>query len=119
MDPVVSIALYSRTQSFGATVTIFFSLLVFNGIIQTIFVAFSMRTFRACTGMLSSKIMISIFLKKCAKRKKRVHRVHNSSMARGTALSFQISLSLTRNMNVKVAIELYYILSKIMKLRYW
>ena len=28
---------------------------MFNGIIQTILVAFSMKTYRACTGMLSSE----------------------------------------------------------------
>ena len=28
---------------------------VFNGVIQTVFVAFSMKTSRACTGMLSSE----------------------------------------------------------------
>ena len=38
-----------------------------------------------------------------------VHHVHNSSRARVTVLSFQTSLSLTRNINVTVAKELYYI----------
>ena len=53
---------------------------MFNGIIQTILVTF-----------------------------KHAHHVHQSSRARGTDLSLQTSTWLTRNMNVKVAIELYYI----------
>ena len=36
-----------------------------------------------------------------------------SSRARGSVLSLQTGLSLTRNMNVKVAIELYYIFQNI------
>ena len=42
--------------------------------------------------------------------------VHHSSGARETVLSLQITLSLTRNMNVTVAKELYYIFSEISKL---
>ena len=38
-----------------------------------------------------------------------VHHVHHSSRARGTVLFLQTIMSVTRNMNVKVAIELYYI----------
>ena len=40
-----------------------------------------------------------------------VHHMHHSSRARVTVLSLKTSLSLTRNMNVKVAKELYYIFS--------
>ena len=40
--------------------------------------------------------------------------MHHSSRACGTVLSLQTSLSLTRNMNVTVAKELYYIFSKIL-----
>ena len=36
---------------------------MFDGIIQTILVAFTMKKSRACTGMLSSKIDDFIFLK--------------------------------------------------------
>ena len=80
---------------------------MFNGIIQTILVAFSIKTSRACTGMLSSENEDFKFLKTA----KNIKSVHHSSRARGTVLSFQTSL-LTRNMNVKVAIELYYILKQ-------
>ena len=45
-----------------------------------------------------------------------MHCVQHSFKVRGTVLSLQTSQSLTRNMNVKVAIELYYIFSKISKL---
>ena len=58
-------------------------------------------------------------LKTAKKLKQHVHHVHLSSRACGTVLSLQTSLSLTRNMNVKVAIELYYIFSKISEFRYW
>ena len=75
-----------------------------------------MKTSRACTGMLKMMILI---LKNCEKHKKHVRHLHHSSRAHGTVLSLQTSQSLTRNMNVKVAIELYYIFSKILKFRYW
>ena len=58
-------------------------------------------------------------LKNCEKHKKHVHHVHHSSRAHGTVLSLQTSMSLSKNMNVKVAIELYYIFSKILKFKYW
>ena len=77
---------------------------MFNRIIQAILEAFSMRTYRACTGMLSSENDDFKFLKT------------EKSMwtrARRTVLSLQNSLSSARNINVKVAIELYYIFSKI------
>ena len=48
-----------------------------------------------------------------------MHHVHHSSRARGTVLSLQTCPPLTRNMNIKVAIELYYIFSKISKFSYW
>ena len=41
-----------------------------------------------------------------------VHHVHHSSRARVTVLSLQTSLALTKNMNVIVAKELYYIFPK-------
>ena len=88
---------------------------MFNGIIQTSLVAFSTKTSRACTGIFSSVNDDFKFLKNCEKHKNHVHHVHHSSRACGTVLSLQTSLSLTRNMNVKVAIELYYIFSKISK----
>ena len=78
-----------------------------------------MKTPRARTGILSSVNDYFKFLKNFDKHKKCVHHVHDSSRARRTVLSFQISMSLTRNMNVKVAIELYYIFSKLPKFRYW
>ena len=59
---------------------------MFIVIIQTLLVAFSMKTSRACTGMLSSENDDFKFLK-TAKNKKHVHRVHHSSRAHGTVLS--------------------------------
>ena len=86
---------------------------MFDGIFQTILVAFSVKTFKACTGMLPSENDDFEFLKTAKnKKKKHVHHVHHSSGARGTVLSVQTSKSLTRNMNVKVAIAVYYIFSK-------
>ena len=78
-----------------------------------------MKTSRACTSILSSENDDFKFLKTAKKHKKHVHHMHHSSRARGTVLSLQTSLSLTRNMNAKVAIELHYIFSKISKFRYW
>ena len=87
---------------------------MYNRIIQTVLVAFSMKTFRACTGTFSTENNDFKLLKTAKKHKKHVH--HS---ARGTVLSLQTSLSLTENMNAKVALELYYIFSKIWKFRYW
>ena len=42
-------------QSFGATLKFGPRFFMFNGIIQTILVAFSMKMYRAYTGMLSSE----------------------------------------------------------------
>ena len=78
-----------------------------------------MTTSRACTGMLSSENDEIKFLKTKKKHKKHVHHGHHSYSSSGTGLSLQTSLSSTRNMIVKVAIELYYIFSKISKFRYW
>ena len=87
---------------------------------QTILVAFSIQTSRACTGILPSENDDFKFLKTAKKtQKKQVNHVHQSSRARRTVLYLQTSLSLTRNMSVKVAIELYYIFYKISKFRYW
>ena len=53
---------------------------MFNVIIQTILVAFSMKTSRACTGMLYSE-NDGFKVLKTAKdiKKKHVHHMHNSS----------------------------------------
>ena len=67
-----------------------------------------MKTSRACTGIIRFQI-----LKNWEK-----HEKHHSSRAHGAVLSLETSLSLTRNMNIKVAIELYYIFSKISKFIY-
>ena len=81
---------------------------------------YSMKTSRACTGMLSSENDDFKFLKTEEKKHKmHMHHVHHRSKACGTVLSLQTSLSLTRNNNVNLAIELYYIFSKISKSRYW
>ena len=48
-------ALYRKMQSFGATFKFESHFFVFNGIIQTVLVGFSMKTSRAFTGMLSSE----------------------------------------------------------------
>ena len=81
--------------------------------------AFSIKTSRACTGMMSSENDDFKFLKNSEKHKKDVHHMHHSSKARGTVLSLQTNPSLTRNMNVKVAIELHYIFSKKSQFRNW
>ena len=77
-----------------------------------------MKMSKACPGMLSSENDDFQFLK-TAKNRMHVHHVHHSSRARVTVLSLQTSLSLTRNVNVTVSKELYYIFSKISKLQYW
>ena len=66
-----------------------------------------MKMSRACSGMLSSKNDDFKFLKTAIKRKMHVRHVHHSSRALVTVLFLQTSLSLTRNMNVIVAKELY------------
>ena len=72
---------------------------------------------RACSGMLSSEKDDFKFLKKTAKKHKmHVRHVHHSFRACVTVLSHQTSLLLTRNMNVTVAKELYYIFCEISKL---
>ena len=78
-----------------------------------------MKMYRACTGMLSSENDDFKFFKNANNIKKHVHYVHHTSGASGTVLSLQTRPSLTRNMNVKVAIELYFIFSIISKFRYW
>ena len=72
-----------------------------------------MKTPRACTDKLPSENDDFKFLKNYEKQKKHVHYIHHSSRARRTVLSLQNSSSLTRNMNAKVAIEVYNIFSKI------
>ena len=77
-----------------------------------------MKMSRACSGMLSCRMMIQI-LKNCKKHKMYAHHVHHSSRARVTILSLETSVSLTRNTNVTVAKELHYIFLKRSKFRYW
>ena len=78
-----------------------------------------MKMSRACSGMLSSENDDFKFLKTAKYHKMHVHHVHHSSRARGSVLSLQTSLSLTRNMNVKLVKELYYIFPEMSKFRYW
>ena len=71
-----------------------------------ILVAFSMKMSRECSGTVSSENDDFQILYKCKTAKKHrmyVHHVHHSSRARGTVLSLQTSLSLTRNINKTVA----------------
>ena len=77
-----------------------------------------MKTSRACTSMLSSEIDDFKFLKTMKNRKSMCI---TCTIVPGLVEMFYLSkpVSLTRNMNVKVAIELYYISSKISKFRYW
>ena len=70
----------------------------------------------ACSGMLSSENDDFKFLKTAKKHKMHVHHEHHSSKGRVIVLALQISLSLTRNMNVTVVKELNYIFSEISKL---
>ena len=77
---------------------------------------------RACSAIFSSKNIFNDdfkFLKTEKKHKMHMHHMHHSSRASVTVLSLQPSLSLTRNMNVTVAKELYYIFSEILKFQYW
>ena len=78
-----------------------------------------MKMSRACSSMLSSENDDFKFLKNCEKHKMHMQYVHHCSRARVTVLPLQTNLSLTRNMNVTVVKELYYIFSKISKFRYW
>ena len=78
-----------------------------------------MKMSRACPGMLSSENDGFKFLKTAKNIKMHVHHVHHSSRVRVTVLSHQTNLSLTTNMNVAVAKELYYIFFEISKFRYW
>ena len=78
-----------------------------------------MKISRACPVMLSSENVDFKFLKNCKKYKIHVHHVDHRFRARVTVVSLRTSLSLTRNMNVTEAKELYYIFSEISKFRYW
>ena len=60
---------------------------MFNGIIQTILVAFSTKTSEACTSMLSSENDYFNFLKTAHFNLKSTCSRAFSSMARGTVLS--------------------------------
>ena len=75
-----------------------------------------MKMSRSCSGILSSENDDFKFLKTAKKHKMHVHHGHHSSRGRVTDLSLQISLSVTRNMNVTVVKELHYIFSEISKL---
>ena len=75
-----------------------------------------MKMSRACSGMLSSENDEFKFLKTAKKHKMHVHHGYHGVKRRLTVLSLQISLSLTRNMNVTVAKELHYIFSEISNL---
>ena len=88
---------------------------LFIGIIQTILVAFSLKTSRACTGMLSYENNAIKVSKTAKKHKQYVNHVHHSSRARDTVIFLQTSPPLTRNMIAKVAVELYCIFSTISK----
>ena len=66
---------------------------MFNGIVQTILVVFSMKKSRACTSMMSSENNDFKFLKTSKKHEKHVHHMHHSSRAHETVLSLQTSLS--------------------------
>ena len=61
------------------------------------------------------KMMLSNSQKTAIKYKQHVHHFHHSSGARETDIFLQTSLPLTRNMNAKIAVEVYYIFSKISK----
>ena len=92
---------------------------MFNGIIQTILVAFSMKMSRACTDMLSSENDYFKFLKTVKYIKSMCI---TCTIVPGFVELFYLSKPVPRwpkNMNIKVAIELYYIVSKISKFRYW
>ena len=88
---------------------------LFIGLIQTILVAFSLKTSRACNDMLSYENDAFKVSKTAKKHKQRVYHVHHSSRARGTGIFLQTSPLLTRNMIAKVAVELYCIFSKMSK----
>ena len=60
-----------------------------------------------------------IFLKTAKKCKQHVHHVHYSSRTSRSILCMLQCLQLTRDMNVKEAVEIYFKLSKILKFKYW
>ena len=62
--------MYRQIQSFGATLKFDPHFFVLNGIIETILMAFSMKTLRACTGMLPSENNDFKFLKPAKNIKK-------------------------------------------------
>ena len=92
---------------------------MFNGMIQTILVAFSKKKSRSCTDKLSYENDAFNSQKLQKKHKQHVHHVHYSSRAHGTGNFLRIGLPLTRNMNTKLAVVLYHIFSKILKFWYW
>ena len=69
-----------------------------------------MKLSRACPDMLSCENS-GLILKNCENYKIHVHHMHHSSRAPVNILSLQTSLSLTRNVNVTVAKELYIIIN--------
>ena len=68
-------------QSFDATLKVDSHFMLFNGIIQTILVAFSLKTSRACSDMLSHENVAIKFSKTAKKHKQNRHHVYNSSGA--------------------------------------
>ena len=62
---------------------------------------------RACTDMVFCENDDFKFLNTAKNIKKYAHNMHHNSRAHGAVLSLKTSLSLTRNMNVKVAIEIF------------
>ena len=64
---VLSIALYRKRQNVGATLKFDPIFFLVNRIIQTIWVAFSMKTSRVCSGMLSYENDALKFSKNCEK----------------------------------------------------
>ena len=78
-----------------------------------------MKMSRACTGMLSSENDDFKFFKTAKKHKK--SSCITCTIVPGLVELFylQTIMPLTRDMNVKVAIELYNIFSKISKFKYW
>ena len=77
-----------------------------------------MKTSRACTGMLFLENDAFKFSKTAENRKSMCI---TCTIVPGLLelLFLQTSLLLTRNMSVKVAVELYYIFAKVSKFGYW
>ena len=68
---------------------------------------------------MSSSENNDFIFKNCEIHKMHLHHAYHTSMTCVIVLSLQTSLLLTRNMNVTVAKELYYVFSEISKFLYW